>query len=101
MIAMHSTDNTTILRLLIALVAVTTGLAMYAGMALNQTLPEPLYAFVQAHDNDSMSSSQVAAILLLLAWFVLAIVGMAGLWWCRSWGRWAFTVASLILPFFT
>ncbi len=98
---MPSTDNQSILRLLLALVVVTTGLSMYANVALQHTLPAPLYAFVHAQDNANMPTSQAFAAVVTLAWFALAIAGMAGLWWCRRWGRWAFTVASLALPIIT
>jgi len=98
---MQSTDNQAILRLLLALVIVTTGLSIYANAQLQHTLPAPLYAFVHARDNASPPAPLVVAGLVILAWFVLAIVGMVGLWWCRRWGRWAFTVAGLALPIIT
>jgi uncharacterized membrane protein (DUF2068 family) len=98
---MPSTDNQSILRLLLALVVVTTGLSVYANVALQQTLPAPLYAFIHGQDNGNVPASQAFAAVATLAWFVLAIVGMAGLWWSRRWGRWAFTVAGLALPIIT
>jgi uncharacterized membrane protein (DUF2068 family) len=101
MSTMQSTDNQAILRLLIALVVVTTGLSIYANVNLEHTLPAPLYAFVHAQDRTNLPTSQALAALLTLAWSVLAIIGLAGLWWCRRWGRLAFTVASLALPILT
>jgi uncharacterized membrane protein (DUF2068 family) len=101
MSAMQSTDNQAILRLLIALVLVTTGLTFYAGVHLANTLPPPLYAFVQSQSNATVSTSQAAAALVVLALLVMAMAGMAGLWWCRRWGRWVFTVSSLALPVVT
>jgi uncharacterized membrane protein (DUF2068 family) len=98
---MPSTDNQAILRLLIALVAVTTGLSIYANAQLQHTLPAPLFAFVHAQDNTNPPGVQVVAGLVTLAWFVLVLVGMAGLWWCRGWGRWAFTAAAFALPIIT
>ena len=98
---MQSTDNQSILRLLISLVLVTTAMTFYAGVHLERTLPEPLHAFVRAQANGNISTSQAASALLVLACLVLAVAGMAGLWWCRRWGRWAFTVGSLALPVVT
>ena len=98
---MQSTENQAILRLLIALVLVTTAMTFYAGVHLAHTLPAPLYAFVHAQDHATISSSQAASALVVLALLVMAVAGMAGLWWCRRWGRWAFTVASLALPVVT
>jgi len=101
MSAMQSTENHVILRLLIALVLVTSALTFYAGVHLANTLPAPLYAFVHSQENANVSTSQAVAALAVLALLVLAVAGMAGLWWCRRWGRWAFTVASLALPVVT
>jgi hypothetical protein len=99
--AMQSTDNQSILRLLISLVLVTTAMTFYAGIHLERTLPDPLYAFVHAQANGNISTSQAASALLVFAFVALAVVGMVGLWWCRRWGRWAFTVGSLALPVVT
>jgi len=101
MSAMQSTENQAILRLLIALVLVTTAMTFYAGVHLANTLPAPLYAFVQTQGNANISTSQAASALVVLALLVLAVAGLAGLWWCRRWGRWAFTVASLAFPVMT
>ncbi|HEY1540950.1 MAG TPA: hypothetical protein VGG01_00950 [Xanthobacteraceae bacterium] len=95
---MQSTDNQSILRLLISLVLVTTAMTFYAGIHLERTLPEPLYAFVHAQANGNISTSQAASALLVFAFVALAVTGMVGLWWCRRWGRLAFTVGSLALP---
>ena len=98
---MQSTDNQSILRLLISLVLVTTAMTFYAGVHLERTLPVPLYNFVHGQENANISTPQAVSALLVLALLVLAVAGMAGLWWCRRWGRFAFTVASLALPVVT
>jgi len=95
---MQSADNRSVLRLLIALVLVTSGLAIYAALHFESTLPAPLLAFVHSQDNAEIAASQEIAATLTLLLFALALVGMAGLWWCRRWGRWAFTVAALASP---
>jgi hypothetical protein len=99
MIAMQSTDNQSILRLLIGLVVVTTGLTIYAGLRLEHTLPAPLYAFVHSQDNGAgLSPSQTIAGLVILVLYVLVVAGIIGLWWCRRWARWTFTIAALAMP---
>jgi hypothetical protein len=92
------TDNRAILRLLILLVAVTTGLTIYASYRLEQTLPAPLIAFIHTRDNAEISTPDgIAATLTMLLWVTL-LAGLFGMWWCRPWARWAFTVAALAQP---
>ncbi|HLH89954.1 MAG TPA: hypothetical protein VKX28_15990 [Xanthobacteraceae bacterium] len=92
-------DNRSILRLLILLVAVTTGLTVYASVNLERTLPPQLLAFVhQRDDATTISTSMAVTTLVTFLLLVLLIAGMVGMWWCRRWARWSFTIAALSFP---
>jgi hypothetical protein len=92
-------DNRSVLRLLILLVAVTTGLTVYASVNLGQTLPPQLFTFIHQHDDATTISTAVAVTdLVTLLMLGMMIAGMVGMWWCRRWARWAFTVAALSFP---
>jgi hypothetical protein len=96
-------DNRSILRLLILLVAVTTGLTVYASYRFDQTLPEPLVAFIHARDNATaeVSSSEAFAGIAAMLLMIMTVTGLVGMWWCRRWARWIFTVAALAQPLLT
>ena len=92
-------DNRSVLRLLILLVAVTTGLTVYANVNLEGTLPPQLLAIVhQRDDATTISTSMAVTTLVTFLSLVMMIAGMVGMWWCRRWARWAFTVAALSFP---
>ena len=92
-------DNRSVLRLLILLVAVTTGLTVYASVNLERTLPPQLLAFIhQRDDAATISTSMALTTLVTFLLLVMMIAGMVGMWWCRRWARWAFTVAALSFP---
>jgi hypothetical protein len=92
-------DNRSVLRLLILLVAVTTGLTVYAGVNLDRTLPPQLLAFIHQRDDATTISTSMAVITLVnLLLLAMMIAGMVGMWWCRRWARWTFTVAVLSFP---
>jgi hypothetical protein len=92
-------DNRSVLRLLILLVAVTTGLTVYASVNLGGTLPPQLFTFIHQNDDATTMSTAVAVTdIVTLLMLALMIAGMAGMWWCRRWARWAFTVAALSFP---
>jgi hypothetical protein len=94
-------DNRAILRLLILLVAVTTGLAMYGGFRLEQTLPGPLVDFVRAQNTTEVSAAQGVVALGVMLSLGMMLAGLIGMWWCRRWARWLFTVGALAQPILT
>jgi len=91
-------DNRSILRLLILLVAVTTGLTLYASVRFDQTLPPTLLTFVHTPANSDTSVPQAILALAITLQLIGMLVGLAGMWWCRGWARWIFTVAVLASP---
>jgi hypothetical protein len=94
-------DNRAILRLLILLVAVTTGLAMYASYRLEQSLPPPLVDFVHTQNNTEVSAAQGIVALGVALSLVMLLAGLIGMWWCRRWARWLFTGGALAQPILT
>jgi hypothetical protein len=92
-------DNRSVLRLLILLVAVTTGLTFYASFNLEQTLPPQLITFLHERDDATTISTTVAVTgLVTVLMLAMMLAGLVGMWWCRRWARWAFTVAALSFP---
>jgi len=96
--ATQATHNRFFLRLLIILLLVTLGAAAVAGSYFKDTLPEPVAAFVSASNDAEFTSAQWIAFLLASIAIVAAVVGMIGLWWCRRWARWVFTISALAWP---
>jgi hypothetical protein len=92
------TDNRSILRLLILLVAVTTGMTMYAGLRFDQTLPPTLLTFVHARSDAEITVPGAVAAAALVLQLIGLLAGLVGMWWCRGWARWIFTVAALASP---
>jgi hypothetical protein len=94
-------DNRSVLRLLILLVAVTTGLDLYASINLEQTLPPQLLAFVHERNDTTISTTAAVTDLATLLMLAMMLAGLVGMWWCRRWARWAFTVGALSFPVLT
>ncbi len=92
------TDNRSILRLLILLVVVTTGMTMYTGLRFDQTLPPTLLTFVRTPANTDLSTLDTIIAVALGVDLIGMLVGLVGMWWCRRWARWIFTVAALASP---
>jgi hypothetical protein len=96
------TDNRSILRLLILLVAVTSGMTLYAGPRFDQTLPQQLLTFIHARAADAeLSTPEAIAAAAIGLQLIGMVVGLVGMWWCRRWARWIFTVAMLSSPVLT
>jgi hypothetical protein len=95
---MQATRNRFFLRLLMILLVITVGATVIAGGYFKDTLPAALAAFVKADDDADVTSPQLIALLIASIAMVASVVGMVGLWWCRRWARWVFTIPALTWP---
>jgi hypothetical protein len=95
---MEATHNRFFLRLLMVLLVATVGATVAAGPYFHDTLPAPLAAFINASDDTNLTTPQVITFLIGLVSIVAGVVGMTGLWWCRRWARWVFTIPVLTWP---